>query len=95
MFDKINNKIFDKILILTNPITYVFFVIFVIFWVCDLVIQKSQFKNLFLYFFKIKNLNKDGLKKLVKICEIKLNNKPNKWDKFVISLNYKKAKQLL
>ena len=86
---------FDKILILTNPITWFCFIVVVILGGGQWIIKHSQINNLFFIWFGLKNQSKENLKGIIKWSTKMQKGKGSKWGKYVHKLAVRRANELL
>jgi len=84
-----------KILIFTNPLTYILLIFAGFLLIIKWIYKKSQVSNLYYYHFKLKKQNEFELKIIDKWCKKRLEKKLNKWESYVITLNQKRTIELL
>ena len=86
---------FDKILILTNPITWCCFIVVVILGGGQWILKRSQANNLFFIWFSLKNKSSEDLKGIIQWSEKMQERKGDKWGKYIHRLAIRRAKELL
>lgn len=79
-------RLTDKILIFTNPLTYLCFIIVFTYIPIEWIIRKLQFHNLYFIFFQIDSHNKEGLERVIEAAKRNFKISKNRWYKYIFKL---------
>ena len=85
----------DKILILTNPITWVCFIVALIFSFISLLMKKTRLDSYVFLWYRMPRLNKKELKIVIKHSEKTIESDTTNYNKWIHRLALNKANKLL
>lgn len=89
------NRTIDKILLFTNPLTYVVLLVMLLHLAIDEMLRYLRLKDLFFILFKAKNLDDEGLFRLAFFAQRNLTSThSNMWIRWISNLALNKIKNI-